>query len=162
MRPTATPLFTPTEAAVLTRLPLKAVNNAIDKKTVPATAGRRAGQAARLLDLRALTALALERRLADRIVPEALDASFSMRCLTPSAARSRSKAALSKSMYANPGGSSPPLCANSAAPANSLSLTPTSWAATRSSAAHACPCTPSPHSLWTASPRPTCANPIRG
>lgn len=70
MRPTATPLFTPTEAAVLTRLPLKAVNNAIDKKTVPATAGRRAGQAARLLDLRALTALALERRLADRIVPE--------------------------------------------------------------------------------------------
>ena len=76
MRPTATPLFTPTEAAVLTRLPLKAVNNAIDKKTVPATAGRRAGQAARLLDLRALTALALERRLADRIVPEAPTPAF--------------------------------------------------------------------------------------
>ena len=63
------PLFTPAEAAVLTRLSLKAVNNAIDKKTVPATAGRRAGQATRLLDLRALMSLALERRLADRMVP---------------------------------------------------------------------------------------------
>jgi len=63
------PLFTPTEAAVLTRLALKAVNNAIDKKTVPATRGRRAGHATRLLDLRALMSLALERRLADRMVP---------------------------------------------------------------------------------------------
>lgn len=68
MRPTAAPLFTPTEAAVLTRLPLKAVNNAIDKKNVP-TAARRAGRAARLLDLRALMSLALERRLADRVAP---------------------------------------------------------------------------------------------
>ncbi len=64
-----TPLFTPAEAAVLTRLSVKAVNNAIDKKTVPATTGRRAGQATRLLDLRALMSLALERRLADRMVP---------------------------------------------------------------------------------------------
>ncbi len=32
-------LFTPTEAAVLTGLPLKAVNNAIDRKTVSAIAG---------------------------------------------------------------------------------------------------------------------------
>jgi uncharacterized protein (DUF433 family) len=63
------PLFTPPEAAVLTRLSLKAVNNAIDKKTVPATSGRRAGHATRLLDLRALMSLALERRLADRMVP---------------------------------------------------------------------------------------------
>jgi len=28
-------LFTPTEAAVSTHLPVKAVNNAIDKKTIP-------------------------------------------------------------------------------------------------------------------------------
>ncbi|HEY6431497.1 MAG TPA: DUF433 domain-containing protein [Acetobacteraceae bacterium] len=64
------PLFTPTEAAVLTRLSVKSVNNAIDRKTVPATIGRRAGHATRLLDLRALMSLALERQLADRIVPE--------------------------------------------------------------------------------------------
>src|ERR1700674_902387 len=62
-------LFTPTEAAVLTRLSVKAVNNAIDKKTVPATTGQRAGMSTRLLDLRALMSLALERRLADRFVP---------------------------------------------------------------------------------------------
>lgn len=65
-----TPLFTPTEAAVLTRLSVKAVNNAIDKKTVPAVAGSREGQSTRLLDLRALMSLTLERRLADRFVPE--------------------------------------------------------------------------------------------
>lgn len=63
------PLFTPTEAAVLTQLSLKAVNNAIDRKTVPTTSGRRAGEATRLLDLRGLMSLALERRLADRMVP---------------------------------------------------------------------------------------------
>jgi uncharacterized protein (DUF433 family) len=62
------PLFTPTEAAVLTRLPLKAVNNAIDKKTVIATA--KAGQGPRLLDMRALMSLSLHRRLADRFAPE--------------------------------------------------------------------------------------------
>ncbi len=60
-------LFTPTEAAVLTGLPLKAVNNAIDKKTVSAVAGEEGG---RLLDARALVSLSLERRLADRIAPE--------------------------------------------------------------------------------------------
>jgi uncharacterized protein (DUF433 family) len=64
------PLFTPTEAAVLTRLSVKAVNNAIDKKTIPTVTGRRAGHATRLLDLRALMSLALERRLADRFAPE--------------------------------------------------------------------------------------------
>jgi uncharacterized protein (DUF433 family) len=63
------PLFTPTEAAALTQLSVKAVNNAIDKKTVPAAVGRRAGQATRLLDLRALMSLTLERRLADCFVP---------------------------------------------------------------------------------------------
>ena len=63
-------LFTPTEAAVLTRLSAKAVNNAIDKKTIPTVPGRRAGRAIRLLDLRALMSLALEQRLADRLMPE--------------------------------------------------------------------------------------------
>lgn len=63
-------LFTPTEAAALTRLSVKAVNNAIDKKTISTVASRRAGQATRLLDLRGLMSLALERRLADRFAPE--------------------------------------------------------------------------------------------
>jgi uncharacterized protein (DUF433 family) len=52
---------------VLTGLPLKAVNNAIDKKTVSAVAGEEGG---RLLDARALISLSLERRLSDRIAPE--------------------------------------------------------------------------------------------
>ena len=60
-------LFTPTEAAVLTGLPLKAVNNAIDKHTVGTIAGEEGG---RLLDARALVTLAVERRLADRVAPE--------------------------------------------------------------------------------------------
>lgn len=63
-------LFTPAEAAVLTRMAVKAVNNAIDKTTVPAVAGHRAGQGTRLLDLGALMSLALERRLANRFVPD--------------------------------------------------------------------------------------------
>ena len=63
-------LFTPTEAAVLTRLTLKAVNNAIDKKTVSAVIGERAGHPIRLLGLRALMSLTLERRLVDRFAPE--------------------------------------------------------------------------------------------
>lgn len=63
-------LFTPTEAAVLTRLPVKAVNNAIDRKTVASTSGNRAGHVTRLLDLHALISLTLERRLADRFTPE--------------------------------------------------------------------------------------------
>jgi uncharacterized protein (DUF433 family) len=57
-------LFTPTEAAVLTGLSLKAVNNAIDKKTVSAVPGQEGG---RLLDARALMSLSIERRLSDRI-----------------------------------------------------------------------------------------------
>ena len=70
MQPPDSSLFTPTEAAVLTRLPLKAVNNAIDKKTVSAVTGERAGRPIRLLDARALVSLTLERRLADRVAPE--------------------------------------------------------------------------------------------
>lgn len=65
-----TMLFTPTEAAVLTRLPVKAVHNAIDKKIIAASTGTRAGEGTRLLDLRALMSLALERRLAGRFMPE--------------------------------------------------------------------------------------------
>src|ERR1700738_3523691 len=57
-------LFTPTEAAVLTGLSLKAVNNAIDKRTVSAVPGEEGG---RLLDARALMSLSIERRLSDRI-----------------------------------------------------------------------------------------------
>lgn len=69
-RPAGPALFTPTEAAVLTGLPLKAVHNAIDKKTVMAVPGTRSGRRTRLLDRRALISLALERRLADRLAPE--------------------------------------------------------------------------------------------
>ena len=57
-------LFTPTEAAVLTGLSLKAVNNAIDKKTISAVSGDEGG---RLLDARALVSLSIERRLSDRL-----------------------------------------------------------------------------------------------
>jgi uncharacterized protein (DUF433 family) len=63
-------LFTPTEAAVLTRLPLKAVNNAIDKNLVRTTGRASATDSIRLLDARALLALALEQRLASRFFPE--------------------------------------------------------------------------------------------
>jgi uncharacterized protein (DUF433 family) len=76
MRTDEDSLFTATEAAVLTRLPLKAVNNAIDKKTVATAAGEQPGQAARLLDLRGLISLTLERRLADRFSPELRRAVF--------------------------------------------------------------------------------------
>jgi hypothetical protein len=51
----------------VTGLPLKAVNNAIDKETVsevPADGG------GRLFDARALVSLSIERRLSDRIAPE--------------------------------------------------------------------------------------------
>jgi uncharacterized protein (DUF433 family) len=68
---------------VLTRLPLKAVNNAIDKKTVAAVVGRRGGRAIRLLDARALVSLAVERRLADRIAPELRRKLFDALASTP-------------------------------------------------------------------------------
>jgi uncharacterized protein (DUF433 family) len=57
-------LFTPTEAAVLTGLSLKEVNNAIDKKTISAVPGEEGG---RLLDARALVSLSIEQRLSDRL-----------------------------------------------------------------------------------------------
>jgi uncharacterized protein (DUF433 family) len=50
-----------------TGLPLKAVNNAIDKNTISVVASEEGG---RLLDARALVSLAVERRLADRVAPE--------------------------------------------------------------------------------------------
>jgi uncharacterized protein (DUF433 family) len=62
--PNLGPRVTPTEAAVLTGLPLKAVNNAIDKKTISAVPGEEGG---RLLDARALVSLSIERRLPDRL-----------------------------------------------------------------------------------------------
>lgn len=60
-------LFTPTEAAVLTRLPLKAVNNAIDKKTVATVAGDRAGRSARLLSGSAIVSLVIAPTLAPEL-----------------------------------------------------------------------------------------------
>src|SRR5215813_5440876 len=58
-----TEVFTPAEAAVLSRLSLKGVNNAIDKKTVAA----RRTKAGRLLDEQTVIYLALERRLSAAI-----------------------------------------------------------------------------------------------
>jgi uncharacterized protein (DUF433 family) len=63
-------LFTPAEAAVLTRLSLKAVNNAIDKNMVPSVVRSGSTDSGRLLDQRALLALVLEYRLANRFFPE--------------------------------------------------------------------------------------------
>jgi uncharacterized protein (DUF433 family) len=61
------PLFTTTEAAVLTGLPLEAVNNAIDKKTISAVD---TDEGTRLLDARALVSLSIARRLSDRLAPD--------------------------------------------------------------------------------------------
>jgi uncharacterized protein (DUF433 family) len=66
MRKQEMQLFTPAEAAVLSRLSLKAVNNAIDKKMVAA----RRTRAGRLLDEPAVVYLSLERRLAGDTTPE--------------------------------------------------------------------------------------------
>jgi uncharacterized protein (DUF433 family) len=63
-------LFTAAEAAVLTRLPVKAVNNAIDKKTIAAHVRRRRGEKSlRLLDEPALVYLLLERELLGDTTP---------------------------------------------------------------------------------------------
>jgi len=70
MRPSDSSLFTPAEAAVLTRLSLKAVNNAIDKNIVSAVVGSGSAGGGRFLNQRALLALALEYRLANRFFPE--------------------------------------------------------------------------------------------
>lgn len=62
--------FTPAEAAALTRLPLKAVNNAIDKKTIAARVTRKRGsRAARLVGEPALLYLSLERELMEDTTP---------------------------------------------------------------------------------------------
>jgi len=70
MRPSESPLFTPAEAAVLTRLSLKAVNNAIDKNLVPAVVRPGGSDSGRFVDQRGLLALVLEYRLANRFFPE--------------------------------------------------------------------------------------------
>jgi len=70
MRPSDNSLFTPAEAAVLTRLSIKAVNNAIDKNMVPAVVRAGPGESGRFLDQRGLLALALEYRLANRFFPD--------------------------------------------------------------------------------------------
>ena len=63
-------LFTAAEAAVLTRLPVKAVNNAIDKKTIAAHVRRRRGEkSVRLVDEPALVYLLLERELVGDTTP---------------------------------------------------------------------------------------------
>jgi len=59
-------LFTPAEAAVLSGLSLKAVNNAIDKRAIAA----RRTKSGRLLEEPAVVYLALERRLAADTTPE--------------------------------------------------------------------------------------------
>jgi hypothetical protein len=96
-------LFTPTEAAVLTGLSLKAVNNAIDKKTVDAAAGDDAGRPTRLLDARSsLCPL-------NGASPIASRPSCGARCSTPwrdrRATSSLSRAGCSRSICVNPGGS---------------------------------------------------------
>jgi uncharacterized protein (DUF433 family) len=63
-------LFTPTEAVALTRLSLKAVNNALDKNIVPSVARSSATDSNRLLNAGALLALTLEARLSSRLFPE--------------------------------------------------------------------------------------------
>ena len=63
-------LFTPTEAAGLSGLTLKTVNNAIDKKTVAAHIERRDGRTVRLLDKSAIVYLWLQSRLAGNATAE--------------------------------------------------------------------------------------------
>jgi uncharacterized protein (DUF433 family) len=63
-------LFTAAEAAALTRLPVKAVNNAIDKKTIASHVRRRRGEKSpRLVDKPALVYLLLERELVSDTTP---------------------------------------------------------------------------------------------
>ncbi len=63
-------LFTPAEAAALTHLPLKSVNNAIDKRKITARKMRKgAARSARLIEESALVYLSLERELAGYTTP---------------------------------------------------------------------------------------------
>src|SRR2546423_5251622 len=129
-------LFTPTEAAVLTGLPLKAVNNAIDRKTVSAVPGEQGG---RLLDARALVSLSLERRLSDRLAPELRRQVFDALAGSPRNVVSL-EGGLVKLICASHGGSWRRRCANCAGPAAWSSAISRSWAAIRSFAARAYPC----------------------
>ncbi len=58
-------IFTLNEAVVLTEISLRVLDNAIGKKKTPTMPGKWAGNAKRLLDLRALMLLMLERRYAN-------------------------------------------------------------------------------------------------
>jgi uncharacterized protein (DUF433 family) len=62
-------LFTPAEAAAVTQLPLKAVNNAIDKRTITARTMRKDGVRSRLVAEAALVYLSLERELVGDTTP---------------------------------------------------------------------------------------------
>jgi uncharacterized protein (DUF433 family) len=62
-------LYSPAEAAAVTRLPLKAVNNAIDKKTIPARTTRKGGVRSRVVAESALVYLSLERDLMEDTTP---------------------------------------------------------------------------------------------
>ena len=127
-------LFTPTEAAVLTGLPLKAVNNAIDKKTVTAVASEGGG---RLLDARALLSLSIERRLADGIAPELRRKIFDA-WRSAQAMSLRSKAGCSKLIFASRGARWRDRCATCAKPGGWWLVIPKYSAASRCSAARAC------------------------
>ena len=70
MRSSDNSLFTAAEAAFLTGLSIKAVNNAIDKNMVSSVARSSIGESGRFLDQRALLVLMLEYRLANRFFPE--------------------------------------------------------------------------------------------
>jgi uncharacterized protein (DUF433 family) len=63
-------LFTPAEAASLSGLALKAVNNAIDKKMVAARIEQRSGHTTRLLHKSAIIYLFLQSRLAGKATAE--------------------------------------------------------------------------------------------
>jgi hypothetical protein len=63
-------LFTPPEAAWLSGLTLKAVNNTIDKKMVAARIEQRNGHATRMLDKPAIIYLFLQSRLAGKATAE--------------------------------------------------------------------------------------------
>jgi len=128
-------LFTPTEAAVLTGLSLKAVNNAIDKRTISVVAGEEGG---RLLDARALLPLSAGLPIASR---PSCGARSSMRSGNPRAMSCRLKAASSRSICVNPGESLQRRSENCAGPDVSSSSIPTSWAAILCFAARGCRCT---------------------
>jgi hypothetical protein len=137
---------------VLTRLSLKAVNNAIDKKTVSAVAGEEGGG---LLDARALVSLSLERRLSDRIAPELRRRVFDALAGSPRNVVSL-KGGLVKIDLRGPRRELwRRRCANCAVPVWSSAI-PRSWAAIRCFAAPAWRSTWSP-SLWQQAPRrPSC------